>query len=148
MVTASEFGETSRADVHGHAEVAAAAVANSSEPGKKTKLKKHDLSGVGSVGLTCSTPLNSHEFNKFMHGLIKERKEHLYRTKGVVALAGEGDTKFIFQGVHDQIQFTPAKEPWGPDEVKLSKVVFIGRNLDKDELTEMFLKCAAKPEDL
>jgi hypothetical protein len=26
-------------------------------------------------------PLNSHEFNKFMHGIIKEHKENLYRTK-------------------------------------------------------------------
>merc|ERR1712127_1089344 len=75
---------------------------------KKPKKKKHDISGVSSVGLTSDVPLNSHEFNKFMHGIIKDHKENLYRTKGVVALAGEGDTKFVFQGVHDQIQFTPA----------------------------------------
>ena len=35
---------------------------------KKVKKKKHDISGVSSVGLTSDVPLNSHEFNKFMHG--------------------------------------------------------------------------------
>ena len=93
-------------------------------------------------------PLNSHEFNKFMHGIIKDHKENLYRTKGVVALAGEGDTKFVFQGVHDQIQFTPAKEPWGPNEVKQSKVVFIGRHLDRPTLAAGFALCSAKPDEL
>merc|ERR1712106_260747 len=110
---------------HGHTEP---------EPVKKPKKKKHDISGVSSVGLTSDVPLNSHEFNKFMHGIIKDHKENLYRTKGVVALAGEGDTKFVFQGVHDQIQFTPAKEPWAPNECKQSKVVFIGRHLEPEVL--------------
>tara|TARA_B110001452_G_scaffold2798_1_gene2435 strand:+ start:675 stop:2270 length:1596 start_codon:yes stop_codon:yes gene_type:complete len=138
---------------HGHDEHAAAAEAHEHGHGghapKKSqkKKKKHDISGVSSVGLTTTEPLNSHEFNKFMHGVIKARSAELYRSKGVVALAGEGDTKFIFQGVHDQIQFTPAKEPWGENECRTSKVVFIGRNLDKDELTEGFNKCIAKPED-
>lgn len=124
---------------HGHAEP---------EKPKKPKKKKHDISGVSSVGLTSDVPLNSHEFNKFMHGIIKEHKENLYRTKGVVALAGEGDTKFVFQGVHDQIQFTPAKEPWGADECKQSKVVFIGRHLDRAALSAGFALCSAKPDEL
>lgn len=118
------------------------------EKPRKPKKKKHDISGVTSVGLTSDKPLNSHEFNKFMHGIIKEHKESLYRTKGVVALAGEGDTKFVFHGVHDQIQFTPAMDPWAPNEVKISKVVFIGRNLDREALTENFNKCIASPSEL
>jgi len=101
-----------------------------------------------SVGLTSDVPLNSHEFNKFMHGIIKDHKENLYRTKGVVALAGEGDTKFVFQGVHDQIQFTPAKEPWAPNECKQSKVVFIGRHLDREQLEAGFYGCQAKADEL
>ena len=140
------------AGAHGHEEHAAAEGAahehgHAGHAEKKPKKKKHDISGVSSVGLTTTDPLNSHEFNKFMHGVIKERKAELYRSKGVVALAGEGDTKFIFQGVHDQIQFTPAKEPWGENECRMSKIVFIGRNLDREELTEGFNKCVAKPED-
>jgi len=147
-----EEGAPSNETEHGHAEAehghGGVAEHGHSDKKAKNKLKKHDISGVSSVGLTNDTPLNSHEFNKFMHGIIKERKDGLYRTKGVVCLAGEGDTKFIFQGVHDQIQFTPAKEPWGEHECRTSKVVFIGRNLDREFLEEGFAKCAASPEDI
>jgi hypothetical protein len=50
--------------------------------------------------------------------------------------------KFVFQGVHMLFQgdFT---EDWKPDEVRESKFVFIGRNLDKEELTASFLDCTA-----
>jgi len=139
---------------HGHSDAPAVRVAHTEHghaepaPAKKPKKKKHDISGVSSVGLTSDVPLNSHEFNKFMHGIIKDHKENLYRTKGVVALAGEGDTKFVFQGVHDQIQFTPAKEPWAPNECKQSKVVFIGRHLDPELLKAGFDACQAKPDEL
>ena len=40
---------------------------------KKPKKKKHDISGVSSVGPTSDVPLNSHEFNKFMHGSRVQR---------------------------------------------------------------------------
>ena len=50
--------------------------------------------------------------------------------------------------MHDQIQFTPAKEPWGPNEVKQSKVVFIGRHLDRPTLAAGFALCSAKPDEL
>jgi len=137
---------------HGHAEAPAVVAhtehGHAEKPKKPKKLKKHDISGVSSVGLTSDVPLNSHEFNKFMHGMIKDHKENLYRTKGVVALAGEGDTKFVFQGVHDQIQFTPAKEPWAANECKQSKVVFIGRHLDREQLEAGFYGCQAKPDEL
>ena len=78
--------------------------------------KKHDLSGVGSLGLTAGTPLISHEFNAFMSDLLRHRAKDLYRSKGVLAFVEEGDHKFIFQGVHEQIQYTTAVEPWGKDE--------------------------------
>ena len=53
----------------------------------------------------------------------------------------EGDAKYIFQGVHEQIQYTTAKEPWGADEPRVSKVVLIGRNIDRDEMMASFKAC-------
>jgi len=103
--------------------------------------KKHDLSGVGSLGLTATAPLVSHEFNAFMSDLLRHKARDLYRSKGVLAFVEEGDAKFIFQGVHEQIQYTTALEPWAADEPKISKVVFIGRNLDHDYLRAAWAKC-------
>ena len=86
-------------------------------------------------------PLISAQFNAFMSDLLRTKAPDLYRSKGVLAFVEEGDSKFIFQGVHEQIQYTTAVEPWGPDEPRVSKVVFIGRDLDHDELRAGWARC-------
>lgn len=101
-----------------------------------------DLSGVGSLGLLSPKPLISAKFNQFMSDLLRHKARELYRSKGVLQFAEEGDTKFIFQGVHEQIQYTSAKEPWG-DEPRITKVVLIGRDLDHDHLRAEWQKCIA-----
>lgn len=104
--------------------------------------KKHDLSGVGSLGLTSDKPLKSTAFNHFMSDLLRHKARDLYRSKGVLAFEEEGDAKFIFQGVHEQIQYTTAKEPWG-EGPRVSKVVLIGRELDHEHLRAAWEKCKA-----
>lgn len=47
------------------------------------------------------------------------------------------------QGVHEQIAFGPSQAKWGPTEARVSKMVFIGRNLNRDQLEEGFRKCLA-----
>ena len=106
--------------------------------------KKHNLSGVGSIGFTSDVPLLSAAFNKFMSDLLRTSARDLYRSKGVLCFAEEGDAKFIFQGVHEQIQYTTAKEPWGEGE-RVTKVVLIGRNLDAKALADSWEACKAKP---
>ena len=105
------------------------------------KKKKHDLSGVGSLGLTTSQPLDAEKFNKFMNALLQAKAKDLYRSKGVLQFTNEGDTKFVFQGVHEQIDFTSAKQKWTADEPMVSKIVFIGRDLDRDALEKGFRFC-------
>ena len=102
---------------------------------------------MGSLGLTTSKPLDAEKFNKFMNALLQAKKHDLYRSKGVLAFVGEGDTKFVFQGVHEQIQFTSAKAKWTPDEPRISKIVFIGRDLDRDALEAGFRACYEAPAD-
>ena len=114
---------------------------HSHDDARKAKKKKHDLSGVGSLGLTADRPLISAEFNAFMSDLLRTQAKELYRSKGLLAFVEEGDAKFIFQGVHEQIQYTTAVEPWGKDEKRVSKCVFIGRNLDHDALRARWKKC-------
>jgi len=130
-----EQGGSSHA--HGHQE----------ETKSVRRKKKHDLSGVGSLGLTCDAPLISAKFNAFMSDLLRVKAKDLYRSKGVLAFAEEGDTKFIFQGVHEQIQYTQAIDPWAKDEPKMSKVVFIGRDLDHDKLRASFAACSSEASE-
>ena len=92
---------------------------------------------MGSLGLTTSKPLDAEKFNKFMNALLQAKKHDLYRSKGVLAFVGEGDTKFVFQGVHEQIDFTSAKQKWAAGEPMVSKIVFIGRDLDRDRWSRL-----------
>jgi G3E family GTPase len=53
--------------------------------------------------------------------------------------------RFVFQGVHQLLQFSSSAEgsgrPWQPDEKKYCKLVFIGKNLDRKELNDAFNAC-------
>ena len=46
------------------------------------------------------------------------------------------------------LQFRSSAEgvgrPWGPDEKRVNKLVFIGKNLDHEELTSSFKDCIAE----
>lgn len=108
--------------------------------------KHHNLELVQSVGVQFKGNLHAQWFNMFMMDLLRERAADLYRTKGVLSFHGQGDVKFVFQGVHEQINFGPAKEPWGKDEERTNKFVFIGKGLNRKELTKSLMECLYKEE--
>jgi G3E family GTPase len=107
---------------------------------------KHNLDLVSSVGITFTGNLHAQWFNMFMMDLLRERAADIYRSKGLLSFHGQGDTKFVFQGVHEQINFGPSKQPWKADEERLNKFVFIGKNLDRAELTKSLMECLYKEE--
>lgn len=102
---------------------------------------KHNLDMVSSVGIQFKGELHSLWFNNYMISLLRERAADLYRTKGLLAFHGQGDTKFVFQGVHEQINFGPANEPWKEGEERINKFVFIGKNLNREKLTRDLMEC-------
>ena len=108
--------------------------------------KKHNLELVQSVGIQFTGELHAQWFNLFMMDLLQERAADLYRTKGVLCFHGQGNAKFVFQGVHEQINFGPASEPWGENEERINKFVFIGKNLNRKELTKSMMECLYKEE--
>eukprot|EP01043_Picozoa_sp_COSAG02_P096327 COSAG02_NODE_32628_length_513_cov_0.850242_1_plen_117_part_10 len=77
-----------------------------------------------------------------MGTLLRERSSDLYRSKGVLSIHGQGSTKFVFQGVHESINFGPAAEDWKEGDPRINKMVFIGKDLDKAALREGFGKCS------
>jgi len=107
----------------------------------------HNTDIVQSVGLQFSGNLHAQWFNMFMMDLLRERAADLYRTKGVLSFHGQGDVKFVFQGVHEQINFGPSDKPWGKDEERINKFVFIGKNLDRKELTKSLMECLFKDDE-
>lgn len=114
-------------------------------PAPKKKKKTHNLSLVSSVGFTVVGLLDVALFNAFMSALLQAKAADLYRTKGVLAFANQGDTKFVFQGVHEQINFGPSDKPFAEGEVRESKMVFIGKNIDYEYLKESLINCCEEP---
>lgn len=107
---------------------------------------KHNLELVQSVGIEFKGNLHAQWFNMFMMDLLRERAADFYRTKGLLSFHGQGDVKFVFQGVHEQINFGPAKMPWKEGEDRVNKFVFIGKNLNRAELTKSLMECLYKDE--
>ena len=106
----------------------------------------HDLSGVGSVGLTQEGSLDEGLFNDFMTAMLEESPgaDNLFRAKGVLAIDGR-DEKFIFQGVHDTMDLGEATTSWCEGEARVSTLVLIGRGLDADGARAGFRRCLARP---
>lgn len=48
--------------------------------------------------------------------------------------------RVLLQGVHDIFQGSPDRL-WGADEARVNKLVFIGKNLDREELEQGFKAC-------
>merc|ERR1712070_1093523 len=102
---------------------------------------EHD-SRVSSVGIDVAGEVVQQKLNDWISWLLKEKGTDLFRSKGVLAVKGMKQ-KFVFQAIH--MLFANSNEgEWQPDEEKRCKMVFIGKNLDRNELTDGFMKCMAK----
>ncbi|MFV0309003.1 MAG: CobW family GTP-binding protein [Desertimonas sp.] len=99
---------------------------------------QHDLT-VGSVGLDVDGDVDVNRLNEWLGTLLREKGVDIFRSKGILSIAG-WDERYVFQGVH-MLTDGRADRPWGPSERRCSRLVFIGRNLDRDELETSFRRC-------
>lgn len=99
---------------------------------------EHDDS-VGSVGVRLNGDLDPDRFEAWMVDLLRNRGTDIFRTKGVLSLAGDAK-RFVFQGVHMLFDGQSGRE-WEADTKRESQLVFIGRDLDRTALTEGLRAC-------
>jgi G3E family GTPase len=76
----------------------------------------------------------------FLERLLDTRGDDLFRVKGIVALAGD-HRRCVLQAVHRIMELRPAN-PWGTER-PTSKIVFIGRNLDRAPIEAGLRDCLA-----
>ncbi|HEY1999610.1 GTP-binding protein [Paraburkholderia sp.] len=108
------------------------------QPGAAVSSGRHSH-GIDSVSLRVERPLERTRFLSWLQQLIVEQGQDLLRAKGIVDLAGS-ERRFVFQGVHMTMD-TDFDRPWRADEHRDSRLVFIGRNLDRRELRESIRHC-------
>jgi G3E family GTPase len=104
-------------------------------------LKHYHDEDMQSIGARLEGDVDPDKFMPWINRLTQERGPNILRCKGILAFKGDPQ-RFVFQGVHMMLDGEPQRE-WKPGEKRESKVVFIGRDLDEDEIRRGFLACAA-----
>uniref|UniRef100_A0ACD5ZFG4 Uncharacterized protein n=1 Tax=Avena sativa TaxID=4498 RepID=A0ACD5ZFG4_AVESA len=98
--------------------------------------------GVSSVSIVCEGEMDLEKADMWLGNLLLERSDDIYRMKGILSVSGMPQ-RFVFQGVHDIFQGSPDRT-WEADEPRINKIVFIGRNLKREELETGFKDCLLK----
>ena len=80
-------------------------------------------------------------FGGWIDGILKEKGQDLLRTKGILHFRGKNQ-RFAFQAVHMLADGGPIG-PWKEGAPRQSRIVFIGRNVNRSELQRGFEACAA-----
>jgi G3E family GTPase len=99
---------------------------------------EHD-SEVNSVSFEVSRPIDPEKFNAWISQLLQAKGQDLLRTKGILHYAGD-NRRFAFQAVHmiaDGDYIGEVKE----GDPRRSKIVFIGRDLNRPQLRRGFEAC-------
>lgn len=96
---------------------------------------------VKSISLTHEGDVEPEKFMTWINDLVQKEGSSILRSKGILAFKGE-EKRFVFQGVH-MILDGDLQRDWKPDEPRISRLVFIGRDLDKMNLEAGFMACAA-----
>ncbi len=96
---------------------------------------------VASMSFEVEQPIDPEKFNAWIGGLLQEKGPDLLRTKGILSYQGD-DRRFAFQAVH-MIADGDFIGPWKDGEPRTSRLVFIGRNLNRPQLRRGFEGCVA-----
>jgi G3E family GTPase len=99
---------------------------------------EHD-SEVNSVSFEVSRPIDAEKFNVWINQLLQSKGQDLLRTKGILHYAGD-NRRFAFQAVHMIADGDCIGEVKDGDPRK-SKIVFIGRDLNRPQLRRGFEGC-------
>lgn len=86
-------------------------------------------------------PLDAERTNAWLKGIVRAFAEEMYRYKGFLHLRGQ-DRKLLLQGVHELVDLGLG-DPWPADEPRVSRLVFIGRDLPEQVFRRDFAACAA-----
>lgn len=95
---------------------------------------QHDES-ITSVGLEIKGNCDLEKLNNWIGNLLKEKGGDIFRTKGVLSIEG-AEKKFVFQGIHMIFEGVQSEDAiWKEGEERINRLIFIGRNLNREELT-------------
>ena len=99
----------------------------------------HDVT-VTSISLRGGE-MNPDRFFPWIQKVTQTDGPNILRLKGIIAFKGD-DERYVVQGVHMIVE-GDHQRPWKDGEKRESRLVFIGRDLDREKLEKSFKACEA-----
>ncbi|SCX35601.1 CobW family GTP-binding protein [Agrobacterium rosae] len=94
---------------------------------------------ITSFSRTAREPMDPQRFLEWMKSTVGTFRLALLRMKGTISFADDNE-RFVVQAVH-MILEGDNQRSWKDGEERITRLVFIGRNLPKDIITKGFLSC-------
>jgi G3E family GTPase len=101
----------------------------------------HHSDEVRSMSFTIPGDVDPEKFMPWINDISQAQGPNILRSKGILAFKDE-PRRFVFQGVH-MILDGDLQRDWKDGEKRESRLVFIGRDLNENELRQGFQACAA-----
>lgn len=112
------------------------------EPEFLSSMHEHEHDDdVTSLSLVTAEPLDPNAFLSWIQHITQTLGADILRMKGIIAFHDDPD-RFVVQSVHMLLE-GDHQRAWKENEPRTSRLVFIGRNLQKELLTTGFENCAA-----
>jgi G3E family GTPase len=102
-------------------------------------LKHYHDEEMQSLSLRSDKPLDPTKFMPWLQDLVASEGQKILRSKGILAFHDDDD-RYVFQGVHMMLEGDHQRK-WKPDEVRQSRLVFIGRELPEQLIRDGFERC-------
>ena len=96
---------------------------------------------ISTVSVVMPGDLDGLKVSRWFRDLLTEFGPKIMRMKGILNLRNDPD-QFVFQGVHLLFEGRPGRQ-WAAGEERINRLVFIGRELDRDKITGGFKNCLA-----
>ncbi len=98
------------------------------------------LHSMRSISLTAEE-MNPQLFFQWIGNVTQVQGANILRLKGIIAFKDDPQ-RYVVQGVHMIVEGDHQRD-WGADEARVSRLVFIGRDLDEEALKTGFDACKA-----
>jgi G3E family GTPase len=105
-------------------------------------LKHYHDEDMQSLSLSTEKSLDPSKFMPWLQNLVASEGQKILRSKGILAFHDDDD-RYVFQGVHMMLE-GDHQRPWKDGEPRVSRLVFIGRELPEAMIREGFESCIVK----
>jgi G3E family GTPase len=100
---------------------------------------------ISTVSIVVPGELDGVKLSQWFRALLAEFGPKIMRMKGILNLRNDPD-QFVFQGVHLLFEGRPGRQ-WAEGEEHTNRLVFIGRDLDSEKITQGFKNCLSTEAD-